>query len=76
MTKHNNIKFVENDRARLYECHLFIVSVSTTRTGLIEAYRAAKISLGPGLLLAQLVTAIRIRQEELIAAEMAATNGK
>lgn len=59
------VRFVEDDRARLFECHLFIVSVSDTRTGLIEAYRAAKTSLKSPFLTAMIVTAIRYRLMQL-----------
>lgn len=59
------VKFVETDMSRIFECHLFIVSVSDTRTGLIEAYKAAKTSLKSPFLVAMVVTAIRIRLMQL-----------
>lgn len=62
--------------SRLYECHLYIISVTTTRTGLIEAYRAAKKNLSP-FLVAQLVDVIRERQQQFLDLDMiAATNDK
>lgn len=36
------VKFVETDYNRLLDCQLAIINACTTRTGLIEVYRAAK----------------------------------
>lgn len=54
-------KFVDTDKSRLFECHLYIVSVTTSRNGLIASYKAAKISLESPYLIAMVVTAIRER---------------
>lgn len=63
----NSTKFVSFDRARLYECHWYIIGVTKTRTGLISALAAAKRSLETPLLYAQLVTFANAVQKELVA---------
>lgn len=66
-----SIRFEDDNLSRLYECHLFIVSVTDTRNGLIEAWRGAKATLPP-FLLAQVITAIRERQATFLDHEQVA----
>lgn len=59
-------KYVNCSPERLLECHLNIVAMSTSRMGLISAYKAAKLSLGPGKSLEQVIAACAGRQQELL----------
>ena len=54
-------RYEENDIPRLFACHLAAVALTDTRPGLIEVWKAAKISLPTPLLVAMVVTAIRER---------------
>lgn len=54
-------KFVETDPARIFMCHLRIIEMTTTRRDMVAVYKAAKKSVNSPLLIATIITAIRVR---------------
>lgn len=68
--KNKVAKFVETDYSRILQCQLNLISVTKTRTGLIEVYKACKKVCTQGDLDNIIIPALRERQEYFLDHEL------